>query len=199
MTTRSMAPRFCRRLLRSLGLAVVGVMLLQSIVTDPAQPVLPDASQPIATANYPLLKPGDSGAQVKQLQLELAQLGLYPGAIDSIYGPGTSQAVRSLQQQQGLVIDGVAGAQTWQALKAQGSSALTLPVPALGAGLLTFTPLVVAQPSPPPSALWLALMPLVPMTGGALTYLYRRFQRRFQRFHRRRAQRRWPPKPRLPR
>ncbi|PSN76035.1 hypothetical protein C8B47_29460, partial [filamentous cyanobacterium CCP4] len=57
--------------------------------------------------------------------------------------------------------------------------------------------LVVAQPAPPPSALWLALMPLVPIAGGALTYLHRRLKH--QQVFRRRLSRRHPlPKPPCP-
>jgi hypothetical protein len=43
---------------------------------------------------------------------------------------------------------------------------------------LAFTPLTFSQPPPPPSPFWLLLMPLVPLMGGALTYLQRRLQGR---------------------
>ncbi len=120
---------------------------------------------------------GDSGPEVQRLQTELTDLGLFAGAIDGQYGPDTAEAVRSLQAQQAIAVDGIAGPQTWLALVAARRAA-TLPPAPLAAGMLTFTPLVVAQPAPPPSALWLALMPLVPIAGGALTYLHRRRQRR---------------------
>ena len=140
---------------------------------------LPVPASSTPTTTRPLLKPGDSGAPVKQLQQELTQMGLYAGAVDGLYGATTDQAVRSLQRQQEFTVDGVAGAQTWQSLgRSQGQRSLSLPVPLLGANPLTFIPLVVAQPPPPPSALWLALMPLVPITGGVLTYLYQRRQDR---------------------
>ena len=162
------------------GLAIGSLQMGQVATAAPGlAQALPVPASSTPTTTRPLLKPGDSGAPVKQLQQELTQMGLYAGAVDGLYGATTDQAVRSLQQQQGFTVDGVAGAQTWQSLGwSQGQRSLSLPVPLLGANPLTFIPLVVAQPPPPPSALWLALMPLVPITGGVLTYLYQRRQDR---------------------
>lgn len=75
--------------------------------TQPPQPALPTTT----------LKPGDHGAAVAQLQHALAQAGYSPGTIDSSYGPATTQAVKSFQQQHGLTADGVAGPQTLTALR----------------------------------------------------------------------------------
>jgi hypothetical protein len=176
------------------GTAALLTFLMVSLVTPPsvAQAVPLSTGEAIA---QPLLQPGDSGLSVESLQQKLAQHGLYRGTVDGVYGAGTAEAVRSLQRQQGLTIDGIAGAETWQAL-ASLSGVTPLPAPLLRADLLTLTPLVVAAPLPPPSALWLALMPMVPVTGGLITYLYQRFQRRQQL---RRRRRRLPPQPRLPR
>ncbi len=190
ITTRWLAPICCTSLLLLGGLLRGGAGPFRALPGE-AQPAPPAQSAP-ADAN-PLLTPGDRGAEVRQLQLQLAKAGFSAGTVDGLYGADTAQAVRSLQQQQGLEIDGIAGEQTWQALATlQRNSALTLPPPLLVPELLTFTPLMVAQPAPPPSALWLALMPLVPITGGAVTYLQRRLQRQLRR---RRAKR----KPTLPR
>jgi peptidoglycan hydrolase-like protein with peptidoglycan-binding domain len=114
---------------------------------------------------------------VNRLQTELADLGLFTGVVDGHYDSDTAKAVRSLQAQQGLVVDGIVGPQTWRALEVARRAA-TLPPPLLTANLFSFTPLVVAQPDPPPPAIWLALMPLVPIAGGALTCLHRRRGRR---------------------
>jgi hypothetical protein len=142
---------------------------------------LPGRAQPLPRA---LPQTAAIAAQeVKQLQRQLAQVGLYQGAIDGVFGPETAQAVRSLQQQQGLIVDGVMGPQTQAALAtlAQGQF-ITLPSPPI----LSFTPLVIAPPPSPPSALWLALMPLVPITGGALTYLHQQLRRHWRLRQRRR-------------
>ena len=45
-------------------------------------------------------------AQIKDMQVRLAQLGFSPGKPDGIIGSGTRQALRQFQAQQGLVADG---------------------------------------------------------------------------------------------
>lgn len=65
------------------------------------------------------LKPGDRGQAVTQLQKLLNSMGMSL-FVDGDYGPATAAAVRSFQQKRGLVIDGVAGLKTQEAL--QGSS-----------------------------------------------------------------------------
>ncbi|PSR17886.1 hypothetical protein C8255_10310 [filamentous cyanobacterium CCP3] len=174
---------------------LAGLIALGSVPLDLAAPGL---AQVQSISTRPLLQPGDRGDRVRQLQQELASLALYPGSIDGLYGADTAAAVRSLQQQQGIPADGAVGAQTWLALEtALRQNTLTLPAPVLKAQTLVFTPLVVAQPAPPPSALWLALMPLVPIAGGALTYLHRRLKHQ-QVFRRRRSRRPHLPKPPCP-
>lgn len=174
ITIRWLVPICCTGLLLLGGVGWAGAGPFAVLSGRAAPP-----AQTTTTAAWPLLAPGDQGAAVSQLQRELAAAGFYRGTVDGLYGVDTTEAVRSLQQQQGLEIDGIAGEQTWQALaNLQRNNALTLPLPLLMPELLTFSPLMVAQPAPPPSALWLALMPLVPITGGALTYLQRRLWRR---------------------
>ncbi|MGB3137300.1 MAG: peptidoglycan-binding domain-containing protein [Nodosilinea sp.] len=187
MITRWTTPVCRMGLLYLAGLTALGGVHLAYSAPSLAQ------SLPQARAQRPLLEPDDSGPQVRQLQLDLADLGLYAGSIDGIYGDEMAQAVRSLQRQEGIVVDGIVGAQTWLVLEAQSQSVLILPTPKLKAKTLAFTPLVVAQPAPPPSALWLGLMPLVPLVGGGLTYLHRRMQH--QQVFRRRPRRQLPPKP----
>ncbi|MBD1873113.1 peptidoglycan-binding protein [Nodosilinea sp. FACHB-131] len=161
---------------RSRRLLLAGLLALGGLA-----PLAPGLAQPVSPVRQSdttaLLRPEDRGPLVNQLQTELADLGLFAGVVDGHYGADTAEAVRSLQAQQGLVVDGIVGPQTWRALKTARRAA-TLPPPLLTANLFTFTPLVVAQPSPPPPAIWLALMPLVPIAGGALTCLHRRRGRR---------------------
>lgn len=63
-----------------------------------------------------LLQFGDSGAAVNQLQSQLSRTGYYFGAIDSIYGSGTENAVYRYQVANGLQADGIAGPATLSAL-----------------------------------------------------------------------------------
>ncbi|MGF1567192.1 MAG: peptidoglycan-binding protein [Nodosilinea sp.] len=129
------------------------------------------------TASQPLLQAGATGPEVAQLQATLAQLELYSGTIDGIYGPATVQAIQAFQQQQGLVADGTIGPQTRQALALSAAPTTALDnLQVLTAASLGFTPLTVALPDQPPSPFWLALMPLVPVIGGGLTYLRRQLQ-----------------------
>jgi len=54
--------------------------------------------------------------QARQLQIDLASLGYYNMAIDGLYGNGTREAVRRFQRDNGLVVDGSAGAITRRAI-----------------------------------------------------------------------------------
>jgi hypothetical protein len=192
MTNQWLGLVYRTRLRQVSRLVLIGGLMLQvsGLVALPvlAQPV-PDLAP---AAPQTILRMGDRGPGVSQLQQALAALGLYSATADGIYGADTAQAVRSLQQQQGLAVDGITGDQTWQALaNAQRRRTLQLPPPMLNAQLVGFTHFAVAEPAQPPSAIWLALMPLVPISGGALTYLHRRLQRH-QKLRRRLAQRRLP-------
>ncbi|MCD8309460.1 MAG: spore cortex-lytic enzyme [Clostridia bacterium] len=63
-----------------------------------------------------VLKQGASGGEVKEVQRRLKMWGYYDGAVDGIYGPATTEAVRYFQQKNGLTADGVAGIKTFEAL-----------------------------------------------------------------------------------
>ncbi|HIK44066.1 MAG TPA: peptidoglycan-binding protein [Leptolyngbyaceae cyanobacterium M65_K2018_010] len=140
-----------------------------------------------------ILQLGAEGEPVKQLQSRLAQLGLYSDPVDGVYGAATAQAVATFQQRQGLPVDGVVGPQTWQVLDfSLAPQALIATATLVAPQALSFTPLVVAQPAPPPSPWWLLVMPLIPLVGGGLTYLQHRYQARLstRRRSRRRPRRR---------
>ncbi|MCL6634882.1 MAG: peptidoglycan-binding protein [Peptococcaceae bacterium] len=62
------------------------------------------------------LKLGTSGDGVLTLQKKLRELGYYQGALDGVFGPGTHAAVVNFQVDNNLEVDGVAGAETLQAL-----------------------------------------------------------------------------------
>jgi len=64
----------------------------------------------------PLLKLGDKGSDVLDLQTLLAARGLYRWSVDGDFGPRTDASVRYFQAIEGLTIDGKAGAQVWAAL-----------------------------------------------------------------------------------
>jgi hypothetical protein len=62
------------------------------------------------------LRRGDRGADVVELQKALKKLGCYGGSIDGDFGSKTLAAVKAFQEKNGLVIDGVAGSKTLDAL-----------------------------------------------------------------------------------
>lgn len=64
-----------------------------------------------------ILWPGARGPAVKELQAGLKELGFDPGDIDGIFGPSTAAAVITFQKNRNLFADGIAGPQTFHALK----------------------------------------------------------------------------------
>lgn len=63
-----------------------------------------------------VLRPGDSGPEVRQLQDVLAQMGFLPTGSDGSFGLQTRLAVKKAQQYLGLPVDGIVGPATWDAL-----------------------------------------------------------------------------------
>lgn len=63
------------------------------------------------------LRKGDRGEYVKTLQLWLHKAGFNPGEIDGIYGTNTEKAVKEFQKKVGITADGIAGKQTYNALR----------------------------------------------------------------------------------
>ena len=68
------------------------------------------------SGTYSILREGDSGEAVRQLQQALKNLGYYSGTVDGNYGSGTVDAVKLFQQMNGLRVDGKAGEATQRAL-----------------------------------------------------------------------------------
>ncbi|WP_273129425.1 peptidoglycan-binding domain-containing protein [Metabacillus sp. HB246100] len=73
--------------------------------------------QRVSSPDFPLptgiLRVGDRGNSVRQLQRALKQINYNPGAIDGIYGPNTQNAVRRFQSMfRALQNDGIYGPNT---------------------------------------------------------------------------------------
>jgi hypothetical protein len=79
--------------------------------TAPAQEAEPSLQLQAGEA----LSEGDSGPRVRRLQRALASLG-YDVTADGVFGPGTTAAVRSFQEDAGLDADGVVGSGTVRAV-----------------------------------------------------------------------------------
>jgi hypothetical protein len=83
---------------------------------DPLGADDPPAATPQPFPTNEILRPGDEGERVVALQRALATLGHDPGEPDGVYGPATTEAVRSFQTAGGLPADGIAGPNTLNAL-----------------------------------------------------------------------------------
>lgn len=63
-----------------------------------------------------VLRKGSTGSYVRYLQRKLTAK-LYPvGVIDNIFGAQTERAIREFQQENGLIVDGIVGRNTWNKL-----------------------------------------------------------------------------------
>jgi Putative peptidoglycan binding domain/L,D-transpeptidase catalytic domain len=82
--------------------------------TAPPTSPAPDAAE----AADEMLRIGDSGPAVLEVQQRLSGLGFWLGEIDGHYGQLTRQAVMAFQKAEGLTRDGVAGPRTRQHLPA---------------------------------------------------------------------------------
>lgn len=70
-----------------------------------------------STGGYPIIRNGSRGVYVLIAQDNLNTLGYRTGGLDGIFGPETTNAVRSYQQKVGLAVDGIVGCNTWRALQ----------------------------------------------------------------------------------
>ena len=91
-----------KRLIRALCLVFAVNILVISLFQTAAQ-----------AATY---RQGSTGAPVRTIQTKLSNWGYYDGAVDGVYGSGTTAAVKRFQQTNGLTADGVAGPATLKAL-----------------------------------------------------------------------------------
>ena len=63
-----------------------------------------------------LSKYGSRGEEVREIQSKLKRWGYYTGNVDGIYGTQTLNAVKYFQRKNGLVVDGIAGKNTLEAM-----------------------------------------------------------------------------------
>ncbi|MEQ9358665.1 MAG: N-acetylmuramoyl-L-alanine amidase [Coleofasciculus chthonoplastes F3-SA18-01] len=76
-----------------------------------------DVRQRLGTSFIEVLREGDTGPRVKELQQILNAQGFKAGPIDGIFGEGTEDAVISFQKFHGLDADGLVGPATWKVLE----------------------------------------------------------------------------------
>ena len=66
-----------------------------------------------ADQSEPVLQVGSSGLPVRRLQSRMSAVGFDTGGVDGRFSPKTDMAVKQLQQQANLGVDGVVGPKTW--------------------------------------------------------------------------------------
>ena len=71
-----------------------------------------------ADQSHSVLRLGSSGLPVRRLQSRMTAVAYDTGGVDGRLGSKTEAAVRKLQQDYNLGIDGVVGPQTWQVVDA---------------------------------------------------------------------------------
>lgn len=74
------------------------------------------APQAPTVTTYKTLRKGDRGKSVISMQEALIKLGYLKGASDGNFGTGTKTAVENFQKENGLDVDGIAGAKTLEKL-----------------------------------------------------------------------------------
>ncbi|KST64052.1 peptidoglycan-binding domain-containing protein [Mastigocoleus testarum] len=69
-----------------------------------------------APADMEVLRKGDKSELVRKVQQRLYDDDRYRSTIDGDFGPVTETAVKGLQKDKGLVVDGIIGEKTWNEL-----------------------------------------------------------------------------------
>ncbi len=71
-----------------------------------------------ADQSEPVLRVGSTGLPVRRLQSRMSAVGFDTGGVDGRFSPKTEQAVKQLQQQAKLDVDGIVGPKTWAVVDA---------------------------------------------------------------------------------
>ena len=71
-----------------------------------------------ADQSEPVLRLGSTGLPVRRLQSRMSAVGFDTGGVDGRFRPKTESAVKQLQQQSQLGVDGIVGPKTWAVVDA---------------------------------------------------------------------------------
>ena len=102
-------------------------LVVDGIVGTATKEAIQKALKELETPKFNTLRNGNDGAEVKTMQLKLLSAGYYigPYGADADYGESTELAVKLLQKDSNLTIDGIFGEQTSKALDLAVSNAAT--------------------------------------------------------------------------
>ena len=102
------------------GRSLVALLMVFGLIIALWAVPLAGAADPATTrvvSSTELLRPGQSGPAVTDLQTALVEVGQNPGPIDGIFGSLTTAAVRAFQDQTGITVDGLVGPGTRAAIR----------------------------------------------------------------------------------
>jgi peptidoglycan hydrolase-like protein with peptidoglycan-binding domain len=71
-----------------------------------------------ADQSHPVLRTGSTGLPVRRLQSRMSAVDFDTGGVDGRFGAKTETAVKKLQQNFNLTVDGVVGPRTWDVVDA---------------------------------------------------------------------------------
>ncbi len=94
---------------RSIAIVLLLALFITSLVMFSGVLTLDEAEAAV-------VKQGDSGSTVKQIQTKLKSWGYYTGSVDGVFGSRTLAAVKYFQRVNGLTADGIVGAKTAAAM-----------------------------------------------------------------------------------
>ncbi|MGN6251846.1 MAG: L,D-transpeptidase family protein [Marmoricola sp.] len=86
--------------------------------STPAPRAKPSPTAPALRPGKRLLGPGDTGAQVRELQARLRQIGWFSGDVTDTYGSVTTTSVRGFQAKRGIPVTGYVDRRTRDRLEA---------------------------------------------------------------------------------
>ena len=103
----------------------------------------------VPASDKPLLKTGNQGAAVTELQAMLKLMGFYQGAVTGVYDEPTAAAVTQFQKAANLTPDGIVGAATWNRLLPPVPAIAATPAPTSPSGSTADTFPTPGQATPP--------------------------------------------------
>ncbi|WP_185819900.1 peptidoglycan-binding protein [Salibacterium salarium] len=101
---------------------IAGPETFGALLTDTAKPEekvagTSTSDKKVTLGSSTVIRQGDESAEVEELQRQLSSLGFYNGEQHGYYGRQTKAAVKRFQTDAEIAIDGIAGPQTFAALK----------------------------------------------------------------------------------